>query len=154
MNKPDIKLDRTDHRILDALKADGRISYLRLAEQVHLTPRPCQARVRRLEDAGIIQGYTAVVALPEETGGVTLQVQLSLGSQTGRRAQLAFESEVKRCPEVLACWLVSGPFDYALRVRCADMDSWRRLSSAWLVSEDFRIEKIVTSSEMETVKGG
>lgn len=152
MTAPNFTLDRIDQKIIEILKADGRISYQRLAELVHLTPRPCQERVRKLERAGVIRGYTAVVEQAAEPSGLILQLQVVLASQSGRAAQVAFEAEVKRRPDVLACWLVSGPFDYMLRLRCADMDAYRSLSNSWLANEAFKIEKIVSSPEMQTVK--
>jgi len=83
-------LDRIDQKIIEILKTDGRISFQRLAEQVHLTPRPCQERVRKLERAGIICGYEAVISLGELPQGLILQLQVALTSQSGRAAQEAF----------------------------------------------------------------
>jgi len=145
-------LDRIDQKIIEILKTDGRISFQRLAEQVHLTPRPCQERVRKLERAGIICGYEAVISLGELPQGLILQLQVALTSQSGRAALEAFEKEIENCEDVLDCWLVSGPFDYMLRLRCADMDAYLNLSNAWLENKAFRIEKIVSSPEMQTIK--
>lgn len=152
MTVANIKLDRIDQKIIEILQHNGRISYQRLAELVHLTPRPCQERVRKLERAGVIRGYTALVDYAEPPSGLILQLQVALKSQSGRAAQEAFEQEVLKRQEVLACWLVSGPFDYTLRVRCADMDAYRTLSNSWLANEAFKIEKMVSSPEMQTVK--
>lgn len=152
MTAANIKLDRIDQKIIEILKSNGRISYQRLAELVHLTPRPCQERVRKLERAGVIRGYTALVDDAEPPSGLILQLQVALASQSGRAAQVAFEKEVLSRPEVLACWLVSGPFDYMLRLRCADMDAYRTLSNSWLANEAFKIEKMVSNPEMQTVK--
>jgi Lrp/AsnC family leucine-responsive transcriptional regulator len=146
------KLDRIDQKIIEILKADGRISFQRLAEQVHLTPRPCQERVRKLERAGIIRGYSALVEEEAEPGGLTLQLQVALASQSGRAAQEAFEAEMRKRADVLDCWLVSGTFDYMVRLRCADMDGYRTISNSWLANEAFKIERIVSSPEMQTVK--
>lgn len=79
------KLDRIDHKIIEILKTDGRISYQRLAELIHLTPRPCQERVRKLERAGIIRGYTALIEEEtEHATGIVLQLHIALASQNGR----------------------------------------------------------------------
>lgn len=147
-----VKLDRIDLKIIEILQRDGRISYQRLAEQVHLTPRPCQERVKRLERAGVICGYTAVIRLAAEQRELVLQLQVVLKSQSGRAAQAAFEAEIARRPDVLTCWLVSGSFDYMLRLRCADMTDYHRLSNSWLENDTFKIERIVSYPEMQTVK--
>ncbi|PPC76778.1 AsnC family transcriptional regulator [Pokkaliibacter plantistimulans] len=147
-----IKLDRIDQKILDILQRDGRISYQRLAEQINLTPRPCQERVRKLERAGIIRGYSAQISITPEPKGLILQLQVALKTQSGRAAQCAFEAEVARRADVLDCWLVSGPFDYILRLRCNDMTAYHQLSNAWLADESLRIERIVSVPEMQKVK--
>jgi Lrp/AsnC family leucine-responsive transcriptional regulator len=147
------KLDRIDHKIIEILKTDGRISYQKLAELIHLTPRPCQERVRKLERAGIIRGYTALIEKETELAtGIVLQLHVVLASQSGRAAQVSFEAEIKQRTDVLSCWLVSGPFDYMLRLRCDDMDAYRAISNEWLANTTFKIEKIISSPEMQTIK--
>lgn len=157
--KPDNKkaaiaqMDRIDRKILEILRSDGRITYQKLSERVFLTPRPCQERVRQLERAGIIRGYTAIIDDDARTLGVTMHAHIALSSQSGRAAQQAFEAEVRNRHEVLDCWLVSGQFDYVVRISCADMDQYRNLTSAWLASDVFKIEKIVSDPEMQVIKG-
>ncbi len=147
------KLDRIDLKILEILQKDGRISYQRLAEYIHLTPRPCQERVRKLERAGIIKGYSAIIQSKNEVQtGIILQLQVALASQSGRAAQEAFEKEISGRNDILNCWLVSGPFDYMIRLRCDDMDAYRTISNTWLANPVFRIEKIVSSPEMAVIK--
>lgn len=146
-------LDRIDRKILEILRSDGRITYQRLSEQVYLTPRPCQERVRRLEQAGIIKGYTAIIDDDIHAQSVTMHARIAFSSQSGRSAQQAFETEVKSRHEVLDCWLVSGQYDYVVRIACADLDEYRTLTSAWLASDVFKIEKIVSDPEMQVIKG-
>jgi Lrp/AsnC family leucine-responsive transcriptional regulator len=145
-------LDAIDLRILDILRRDGRITYQRLSELVHLTPRPCQERVRKLEQAGIIQGYGARIDASVHQRQVIVHAQVALASQSGRAAQQAFEAEARRRPEVLDCWLVSGPFDYLVRLAFPDLEAYRALTSQWLSKESFRIERIVGSPELQTIK--
>lgn len=145
-------LDAIDLRILEILRKDGRITWQRLSEKIHLTPRPCQERVRKLEQAGVITGYGARIAPSAGQRTVTVHAQVALASQSGRAAQQAFETEVRRCPEVQDCWLVSGPFDYLVRLTFSDLEAYRALTSDWLAREAFRIEKIVGSPELQTVK--
>lgn len=147
-----MKLDRIDHKILDILKADARITYQRLAELVHLTPRPAQERVRKLEKAGIIRGYSAQVDLSSVERSMVIHAQITLASQAGRTAQEAFEAEMKRCVQVLDCHLVSGTFDYQIRLNCQDLDDYHTLTNTWLDNKAFRIEKIVSSPELQTIK--
>ncbi len=146
-------LDAIDRRILEILRKDGRITFQRLSELVHLTPRPCQERVRKLERLGIIQGYGARIDPAALQRTVIVHAQVALASQSGRAAQQAFEAEVRRRPEVLDCWLVSGPFDYLVRLVVPDLEAYRALTSDWLGREAFRIEKIVGSPELQTIKG-
>lgn len=148
-----MQLDRIDLQILDILRRDGRITYQALSEQVHLTARPCQERVRKLEQAGYIRGYHADVALPQQEGVVVL-AQLALGDKLGRSAQLAFEQTMRDCDEVEDCWLVSGEFDYQLRVRCRDLAHFRELSGSWLDDARFRIARIVSSPQLQQIKLG
>jgi Lrp/AsnC family leucine-responsive transcriptional regulator len=145
-------LDRIDQKILELLKSDGRITYQRLAELVHLTPRPTQERVRKLEKAGVIRGYTALIDSALVSPGMVIHAQITLASQAGRTAQEAFETEMKRLPQVLDCHLVSGTFDYLVRLACKDLDDYHALTNAWLESPAFRLEKIVGSPELQTVK--
>ncbi|MFC3625051.1 Lrp/AsnC family transcriptional regulator [Vogesella amnigena] len=148
-----MQLDRIDLLILDILRRDGRITYQALSEQVHLSPRPCQERVRKLERAGIIRGYHAAVSLPQPEG-VVVMAQLALGDKLGRTAQQAFEDTMRNTPEVEDCWLVSGEFDYQLRVRCHDLAHFRELSGGWLDDKRFRISRIVSSPQLQQIKLG
>ncbi len=146
-------LDRIDQHILQILKNNGRISYQKLAELIHLTPRPTQERVRKLERSGIITGYSADIAKVEPVRqGVVLQLQVALKSQSGRAAQEAFELAIQQRADVLSCWLISGPFDYVLRLNCPDMDAYRVISNEWLNNPQFKIEKIVSTPEMQVIK--
>lgn len=149
-----MQTDRIDQLILDILQKQGRITYQALAEQVHLTARPCQERVRKLERAGIIRGYHADVQLPEQQAGVVVLAQLALGDKLGRSAQQAFEDCMRECAEVEDCWLVSGEFDYQLRVRCRDLAHFRELSGSWLDDRRFRISRIVSSPQLQQIKLG
>lgn len=146
-------LDAIDQKILEILRKEGRITWQSLSGKVHLTPRPCQERVRKLEKAGVITGYSARIAPSAGHRTVTVHAQVALSSQSGRAAQQAFEAEVRRRPEVVDCWLVSGPFDYLVRLSFSDLEEYRALTSDWLAREAFLIEKIVGSPELQTIKG-
>lgn len=144
------RLDRIDKKILEILSQDGRISYQKLSEQVNLTARPCLERVRLLERAGIIRGYSAIIELPEPVHTFVIQAQIALADHG--HSQAAFEQEVCKTPEVLDCWLVGGSFDFLVRIGCRNMEHYRLLADSWLTSKKFRVDKIVTLTELQTIK--
>ncbi|CRY53871.1 leucine-responsive regulatory protein [Yersinia intermedia] len=144
------RLDRIDKKILEILSQDGRISYQKLSEQVNLTARPCLERVRLLERAGIIRGYSAIVELPEPGHAFVIQAQIALADHG--QSQAAFEQEVRKTPEVLDCWLVGGSFDFLVRIGCRNMEHYRLLADNWLTSKKFRVDKIVTLTELQVIK--
>ncbi|WP_416425160.1 Lrp/AsnC family transcriptional regulator [Pseudomonas sp. App30] len=145
-------LDRIDEAILEVLRHDGRITYEKLSTLVHLTPRPCLERVRKLERHGVIRGYSAIIDTHTLSPGLSLLVLVALSNQSGRAAQRAFESTVKACPQVLDCRLISGHFDYSLRMRCKDMEHYRVLTELWLNDEELHIDKLVAHPELAMVK--
>lgn len=121
-----LKLDSIDRRILRELQADGRMSYTELAPKVGLTTSPCLERVRRLERAGIITGYTAVIE-PRAVGtGLLVFIELSL-TYTSPEIFADFKRAILRQPQILECHLVSGDFDYLVKARVPDMHAHRSL---------------------------
>ena len=118
-----VALDAGDRRILRALQADGRLPVVALAEQVGLSATPCQRRVRRLEEAGIIRGYTA--QLDPARVGLPLQafVQVALQSHAEEVVE-RFHTALAQRPEVIAAYTMSGDMDYLLHVLAPDMDSF------------------------------
>jgi Lrp/AsnC family leucine-responsive transcriptional regulator len=108
-------LDRTDRKILQALIENGRISWRDLAEQVGLSTTPVLRRVKALEDRGLIQGYTAMLDEAQLAGGLSVFVQISLDKQHAG-ALVKFEEQIKLAPQVMSCFLMTGDFDYLLRV--------------------------------------
>ena len=119
-------MDRYDRLILEALQADGRISNKQLAERVHLSESACLRRVRALEDEGIIERYVAL--LSQEKTGVSGDVLVHIGLHREEQSELAaFEEAVRQIPEVMECYLMTGEFDYLLRVVVADMADFERI---------------------------
>ncbi|MFT0476133.1 Lrp/AsnC family transcriptional regulator [Pseudomonas antarctica] len=145
-------LDRIDEAIIDVLRHQGRITYEKLSSLVHLTPRPCLERVRKLERHGVIRGYGAIIDVQMVYPGLSLLVLVALSNQRGRSAQKAFEACVKACPQVFECQLISGPFDYSLRMRCRDMEHYRVLTESWLNNDELHIDKLVAHPELAEVK--
>jgi Lrp/AsnC family leucine-responsive transcriptional regulator len=117
-------LDRTDRAILRALAAEGRLPVVDLARRVGLSKSPTQARLRRLEAAGVIAGYRAVID-PIRLGLAHVAfVELRL-SDTREAALQAFNRAVLAVPEIEQCHMIAGGFDYLLKVRTADIAAYR-----------------------------
>ena len=119
-------LDRTDRAILHELQLDGRISNVKLAERVNLSESACLRRVKLLEEAGVVEGYMmlinqAAVGLP---GNVFVEITLN---RQQREDLDAFEASVSLVPEVMECYLMSGDYDYLLRVAVADASDYERI---------------------------
>jgi DNA-binding Lrp family transcriptional regulator len=119
-------LDRYDRLILEALQRDGRISNVQLAATVSLSESACLRRVRALEDSGYIDRYAALVS--QTTAGLPGNVFVHIGLHREEQSELAaFEEAVRDIPEVMECYLMTGEFDYLLRVVVADMADFERL---------------------------
>lgn len=145
-------LDRIDRAILAELQHDGRITNQRLAEKVALSPSACLARVKRLEAAGVIRGYTARVA-PSALGlPVTVFAELTLATHDLRRVR-AVEAALRAMPEVVEALQVSGSYDYLVRFVVSDMDRWSVLADS-LFDGDLPLQKIVTVVMMKEIKSG
>jgi Lrp/AsnC family transcriptional regulator, leucine-responsive regulatory protein len=121
-----MNIDRYDRQILEALQRDGRISNVQLAAKVSLSESACLRRVRALEESGIINRYTALVS--QQKVGLSGNVFVHIGLHREEQSELAaFEDAVRKVPEVMECYLMTGEFDYLLRVVVADMADFERL---------------------------
>jgi Lrp/AsnC family transcriptional regulator, leucine-responsive regulatory protein len=121
----DRRLDRIDRRLLVRLQQDGRTPISQLAREVHLTVTPTLERVRRLESSGYIEGYFARLN-PRRLGlGLLAYVEVSL-DRTTPDAFEHFKQVMLAHDEVMECHMVAGGFDYLLKVRVTDMESYRR----------------------------
>jgi DNA-binding Lrp family transcriptional regulator len=119
-------LDRYDKAILAELQRDGRISNVQLAGLVNLSESACLRRVRGLEQAGLIERYVAL--LNQKKARLTGTVFVHIALRREEQSQLAeFEAAVQEIPEVMECHLMTGEFDYLLRVVIADMADFERL---------------------------
>lgn len=117
-------LDKIDTRILRALQGDGRMSNLRLAETVHLSPTAVLERVKRLTRDGYILGYEARLNPTLLGAGLLVFIEVVLDRTTHDAMQL-FKAAVQVRPEILECHLVAGGFDYLVKTRVADMQAYR-----------------------------
>jgi Lrp/AsnC family leucine-responsive transcriptional regulator len=117
-------LDRIDRRILKRLQDDGRISNLKLAEAVALSPTAVLARVQRLTREGYIAGYEARLNPKLLGAGMLVFVEVLLDRTTPNVFD-EFRAAVQVHPEILECHMVAGGFDYLIKTRVADMDAFR-----------------------------
>ena len=146
---PTFQPDDTDRRILTLLQQDGRMSIADLAERVGLSPSPCLRRIRLLEQAGIISRYVAV--LDQRAAGLPVSVFVSIKLESQREDALdRFGKAVARWPEVLECYLMTGPRDYLLRVVVADLAAYEqflkqkltRLKGIGSIESSFALEQV------------
>jgi len=121
-----IELDATDARILATLQKRGRISNAELSETVNLSASACHRRVQRLEEAGVILGYVALLDSKRLERSTVVFVEITLSGQTDEVLD-AFEREVRLIPDVLECHLMAGTADYLLKVVAADTEDFARI---------------------------
>ena len=115
--------DKKDLRILKILQEQARISNSDLAQHVGLSPSPCWRRVRALEEAGVIQQYVALVSAKSVGLPINVFATVTLDKQI-ESALEAFETSVTKRPEVMECYLMTGEFDYLLRVVVPDLEAY------------------------------
>jgi DNA-binding Lrp family transcriptional regulator len=142
-------LDRIDVKILSTLQRNGRITIQKLAGIVGLTARPCLERVRRLEQAGIIAGYQAVLELERVSRPVTVFAEIAMEKQ-GRQER--FERRLAAIEEVVECWEVSGNIDYLARFVCADIARYEELTSSLIEEAELGIARIVSHITLRPVR--
>jgi Lrp/AsnC family leucine-responsive transcriptional regulator len=123
--EPTVEMDAIDWRILAELQEDARVSHAELARRVRLSPPAVAARIRRLEDAGVVRGYRAELGLPALGAHLLAFVQVR-GQQAGSRA---FAEGVERMPEVLECHHVTGQDCYVVKVAAGSMGHLERIVS-------------------------
>jgi Lrp/AsnC family leucine-responsive transcriptional regulator len=115
-----IELDDIDKRIVAALQADGRLPIVDLADKVGLSPTPCQRRVKRLEETGVIVRYAAIVS-PQVAGfGLQALVEVTLDDHSEKTVE-AFEAAIRSRPEVVACYAMTGDMDFLVHIFAADL---------------------------------
>lgn len=146
----DSKMDRFDAAILTVLAEDGRISITDLAKRIGLSKSPTQARLRRLEETGVILGYRALLD-PIRLGldhVAFVEVRLS---DTREIALKAFNAAVLRVPEIEQAHMIAGNFDYLLKVRTTDMVAYRQFLGETITTLPF-VSNTSTYVAMEAVK--
>ncbi|MDF3416522.1 Lrp/AsnC family transcriptional regulator [Sulfitobacter sp. M57] len=119
------QLDAIDRKIIRTLQKNGRMTNLDLAAEVNLSPSPCLRRLRLLEQSKAITGYSVDVDARAYGLPVTVMVRISLEKHT-KDVVDHFEEQMKRIPEVLECFVMTGLSDYMLRVVVSDLEGYER----------------------------
>lgn len=152
----DVKLDRTDRRILAAMQLNGRISNLELADLVGLSPTPCSRRVRRLEESGLIRRHVTLLNQSMLGLKLTAFIGITMDRHTPDRFE-AFEAEVAGYPEVMECSVVTGQSsDYLLKAVVPDMEYYEkfllgrltRIEGVTGVHSSFELRRVVQRTEL------
>ena len=145
-----ISLDDLDLRILSILQAEGRLSNVELAQRVGLSPSPCLRRVRALEEAGVLSAYGAVIDQKKLGLDITAYIQVNLERHSDELVA-QFESAVLREPEVVACYVMSGAFDFLLKVVTRDLEAYADFAMRRLLKVP-GVKDIASSFVLEVVK--
>ena len=147
---PKQPFDEIDRKILAVLQEDGRMSLSDLSSRVALSPSPCLRRIRRLEQVGIIARYVAV--LDQGKVGLPVSVFVSIKLESQRVEALErFKKAIAKWPEVLECYLMTGPRDYLLRIVAADLEAYERFLKQKLTRVD-GVSSIESSFALEQAK--
>jgi Lrp/AsnC family transcriptional regulator of ectoine degradation len=131
-------VDKIDLKIMDILQSNGRITNQDLAEKIALSPSSCLQRVRRLESAGLIEGYRAKVNLQALCRHVTCLATVTMKNHTQEEFR-DFAALVATIPEVVECLTVSGEFDFFLRITCADMSRYLAINDQLVSSVNYQV---------------
>ena len=154
--KDAIVLDAVDRRLLRALQADGRATYDQLAAEIQMSASAALRRVKRLEEAGVIVGYVAVVS-PERVGlglSAYINVRLEKASESHKRNPMdQFKAAVQTWPEVVECVALTGEMDYLLQVVVEDMAHYARFIRDTLLRHP-SVEDCKSSFVLERLKSG
>ncbi|TXR46529.1 Lrp/AsnC family transcriptional regulator [Phyllobacterium endophyticum] len=144
------KLDDIDRRILRALQRDGRLQNIELAREVGLSPSPCLRRVKLLEDAGVIDGYVAVLDASKVGLGMSMFARVWLTAQDAETID-HFMAAMKGLPQVVECYIMLGESDALLRVVVAGLDEYRQFQATHLTRKN-GIQNVKTDVPSQTVK--
>lgn len=124
MDAPERQLDQFDRRMIELLSRDGRMPVTELAEKVGLSKTPCQVRLKRLVDDGVIKGFRAVLDMKRLGLDHIAFTEVKL-SDTREQALAEFNRGVMAIPEIEECHMIAGNFDYLMKVRTSDIRRFR-----------------------------
>lgn len=145
-----IEIDRLDRKIIDILSSNGRISITELSKRIGLSKTPCQMRVKRLEELGVITGYRALLD-PVKLGMDHIAfVEVKL-NDTRERALQAFNQAIVQSAHIEQCHMIAGSYDYLLKVRTRNISDYRKIL-AEVISSLPHVANTSTFVSMEAVK--
>ena len=147
-----VELDSYDRKILAALRRDGRMTVTALASKVGLSKTPCQMRLKRLIDDGVILGFRAILD-PAKLGLDHIAFTEVKLSDTREKALAEFNAAVRKIPEVEECHMIASSFDYLQKVRTADIRKYRTVLGEQ-ISNLPHVASTSTFVAMETVREG
>ncbi len=145
-------LDSIDRRIISELQADARLTNVNLADRIGLSPSPCLRRVRRLEQAGYIEGYRAALRRDRIGLGFSVFVGVKIKAHANDQA-IAFEKAVTAMPEVISCHMVSGEADYFLEVVVPDLEHYQQFLIGKLLALSI-VSEVRSNIALQTLKAG
>jgi DNA-binding Lrp family transcriptional regulator len=142
-------LDRIDIKILATLQRDGRSTIQKLAQIVGLSARPCLERVRRLEAAGVIAGYRAVIAVEQLSRPVTVFAEIAVERQAQRERLVKRLTSIE---DIVECWEVSGTVDYLARFVCVDVARYEALTTELIDDPQLGVSRIVSHIALRPIR--
>jgi Lrp/AsnC family transcriptional regulator, regulator of ectoine-degradation genes len=145
-----LKLDAIDLKILAALQREGRITKIKLAQEVGLSISPCLERMRRLERAGFVRGYRAELDLAKLLSASTIYVEVTLKGHTAADFE-RFERAIAAAAEVVECDAIGGGIDYLMKVVATDIDHYQQIIER-LLNADIGIGKYFTYIVTKKIK--
>lgn len=145
-----LRLDRHDLKILHILSTDARVTKSSLAEQINLSITPAWERVRKLEAAGLIRGYRAIIDWQRMFRTSQVLVQIVLGHHTAHSMR-NFAQRMRQAPEVSFCYATGGGIDFIAMVQCGDIERYQQFMEQ-LLQEDLGIERYFTYIVTKPVK--
>ena len=143
-------IDRFDQKIISVLAEEGRISVTALADRIGLSKSPTQARLRRLEDGGVIRGYRAMFDAQQLGRDYVTFAEVKL-KETTEETLKEFSNAISRLEEIEDCYLIAGDFDYLLKVRTRGMAAYRDLLTT-TISRLPHVGQVVSHIAMQAVK--
>ncbi len=143
-------LDHIDKNILRVIQREGRIAVVDLAERVNITKSPCLIRLRKLEKDGFIKGYRADIDAHKVDQSHLVYVQVKL-KNTSRKKLNEFNAAVRDIPEILSCHMMSGGYDYLLKVRSKNVQTYS-LFMADILSDLPSVQQTSTFPVLQEVK--
>ena len=137
-----VSLDRYDIRILEHLQRDGRCSNVELAAAIDLSQSPCLARTKRLQECGVIRGYSADVALEKLGRHIIVLTEVTIGNHRPHDFR-RFETGIGKYREIVECYNISGGYDYLLKIVAPSIACFQALMER-LLEDEIGIEKFAS----------